>query len=51
LLYVRSTRGHGVLRVRHDGADRPVLSLGYLLGYYGHRDWWQSMSWSKAAPR
>jgi hypothetical protein len=51
VLYVRSHRGVGVLRVRRGGADRPLLALGFNGGYYGHRDWWSSMAWSLASPR
>lgn len=47
VLFVRSRRGVGKLYALRDGKLLgPLLSLGYQLGYYGHDDWWQSMSWS-----
>jgi hypothetical protein len=51
LLYVRSRRGHGVLRFRRGSVDEPLLALGFDAGYYGYRDWWRSMAWSLAARR
>ena len=24
----------------------PIAGVGYNLGYYGHHDWWQTMTWS-----
>jgi hypothetical protein len=24
----------------------PLVALGHSDGYYGHQDWWWSMSWS-----
>jgi hypothetical protein len=51
LLFVRSRKGRGKLHVLHAGAlSGPLLSLGYLIGYYGHQDWWQSMDWSLGVP-
>jgi hypothetical protein len=52
IMFVRSRRGVGKLYALRDGKlVGPLLSLGYSLGYYGHEDWWQSMSWSLASPR
>ena len=47
ILFVRSRRGDGVLYALLDGAlAGPLLSLGHSDGYYGHQDWWSTMSWS-----
>jgi len=49
LLFVRSRGGHGQLYALDGGRlEGPLLALGYELGYYGHRDWWQTMAWSRA---
>jgi hypothetical protein len=48
ILFVRARRGRGQLFALRDGRlVGPLLSLGYQLGYYGHTDWWQTMSWSQ----
>ena len=40
LYFVRSRRGHGSLYALRSGkVVGPLLSLGYLLGFYGKRDW------------
>ena len=50
VLFVRSHRGVGRLYALRGGKlVGPLLSLGYSLGYYGHQNWWGSMSWSLAA--
>ncbi len=47
VLFVRSRKGVGKLYALRDGRlVGPLLSLGYQLGYYGHEDWWTTMSWS-----
>lgn len=47
LLFVRSQHGVGrVYALRAGAALGPLLDLGYSVGYYGHRDWWQTMDWS-----
>jgi len=49
ILFVRSRKGVGRLYALRDGKlTGPLLSLGYQLGYYGHQDWWATMSWSLA---
>jgi hypothetical protein len=49
LLFVRSHLGRGKLYILRAGrVTGPLLSLGVLFGWYGHRDWWQSMAWSHA---
>jgi WD40-like Beta Propeller Repeat len=49
VLFVRSRKGVGSLYALRDGKlGGPLLSLGSSLGYYGHQNWWQSMSWSLA---
>jgi hypothetical protein len=46
LLFVRSKRGSGKLYFWRAGrAQGPLAKLGYSLGYYGHRDWWQAADW------
>ena len=41
IFFVRSRRGIGNLFVlRGERVTGPLLPLGYVLGYYGHRDWW-----------
>jgi hypothetical protein len=49
LMFVRSRKGVGKLYALRNGKlVGPLLGLGYSLGFYGHQDWWQSMSWSLA---
>lgn len=51
VMFVRSRKGVGALYALTNGRPlRPLLSLGYSLGYYGHQDWWQTMAWSSASP-
>ena len=51
IMFVRSRHGVGRLYALRSGKlEGPLISLGYSLGYYGHQDWWQSMTWSLAAP-
>jgi hypothetical protein len=46
LLFVRSKRGFGKLYLWRAGRARgPLAELGFGLGYYGHRDWWQTADW------
>ena len=41
VLFVRSHSGHGELYALRNGhAIGPLLSLGFQLGFYGHRNWW-----------
>lgn len=41
LMFVRSQSGHGQLFALRGGRLLgPLRSLGYQLGYYGHRSWW-----------
>ena len=50
VLFVRSHGGHGELYALRDGRTiGPLLSVGYQLGFYGHRDWSIGMAWSLAA--
>jgi hypothetical protein len=50
IMFVRSLHGVGRLYALRNGKlTGPLVSLGYSLGYYGHQDWWQSMTWSLAA--
>jgi len=52
ILFVRSHRGSGKLYAWRDGrVAGPFASVGYRLGYYGHRDWWQGLTWSLASRR
>jgi hypothetical protein len=47
ILFVRAHRGNGSLYALRDGKlVGPLLSLGHELGYYGHTNWWASMTWS-----
>jgi hypothetical protein len=51
LLFVRERQGHGSLMLlRNRRVSGPFASLGYSLGFYGHRDWWAAATWSAAAP-
>jgi len=48
ILFVRSRRGSGKLYAWREGPPvGPFASVGNRLGYYGHRDWWQGMSWTQ----
>jgi hypothetical protein len=50
VMFVRSHNGHGSLyALRTERLAGPLLTLGYSLGFYGHRDWWQTMGWSLGA--
>jgi hypothetical protein len=47
LLFVRERRGVGRLMLWRGGSvTGPIAALGSSPGYYGHRDWWATMSWS-----
>jgi Tol biopolymer transport system component len=47
LVFVRSRKGIGRLfAFRGRRLFGPVLSLGYNLGFYGHKDWWLNADWS-----
>jgi hypothetical protein len=51
LMFVRTHHGRGTLYALRNGTIiGPLLSLGYSFGFYGHRDWWQTMAWSLARP-
>ena len=48
ILFVRSHQGSGKLYAWRDGrVVGPFALVGNRLGYYGHRDWWQGMSWTQ----
>jgi hypothetical protein len=48
ILFVRSHRGSGKLYAWRGGRIAgPLASVGYRSGFYGHRDWWQGMTWSQ----
>jgi Tol biopolymer transport system component len=50
ILFVRSRRGNGVLYALRGGkVVGPLVALGHSDGYYGHQDWWATMSWSRGA--
>jgi hypothetical protein len=50
LLFVREHRGRGELLLWSAGhVTGPIADVGYSLGYYGHHDWWQAMTWSAGA--
>jgi hypothetical protein len=50
LLFVREHAGRGSLMLWRAGrVTGPIADLGNGLDYYGHRDWWQTMSWSAGA--
>jgi hypothetical protein len=52
LLFVRSRRGAGSLYAWQSGrVVGPIISLGFNLGYYGHRDWWYAADWSGGPKR
>jgi len=47
LLFVRSRRGRGALYALRGGRlIGPILAVGTQPGFYGYRDWWQTMDWS-----
>jgi dipeptidyl aminopeptidase/acylaminoacyl peptidase len=47
LMFVRSRRGRGELYALRDGkVSGPILDVGTQPGFYGHRDWWQTLDWS-----
>jgi WD40-like Beta Propeller Repeat len=47
ILFVRSHRGSGKLYLWSGGrVTGPLASVGYRLGYYGHRNWWAGADWS-----
>jgi hypothetical protein len=46
-MFVRSRRGRGELYALRDGkVSGPILDVGTQPGFYGHRDWWQTLDWS-----
>lgn len=50
LLFVREQKGRGQLMLWRAGhVTGPIADVGYRLGYYGHHDWWQAMTWSAGA--
>ena len=50
LLFVREQKGRGQLMLWRAGrVTGPIVGVGYSLGYYGHHDWWQTMTWSAGA--
>jgi dipeptidyl aminopeptidase/acylaminoacyl peptidase len=50
ILFVREQKNRGTLMLWRAGRiTGPIADIGFDLGYYGHHDWWQQLTWSAGA--